>query len=228
MKMNEEIKNKIQEHINEACRDYIWGLKEWLYDGFVENNEMSKFSTRNDLEEAYKEYALRNVSFASNAIDNDFTEPILDPVFEWAKEEFGEDELACDSSWDFNWNAYHFPIDDIGEWEELIDEVRQRVVAKWVESHAPLTAREIAKEFKNIGEDEFYGDIWIAKKVDEDYTMMKDIGDLFEASLFGYGIRFVESDEDGDMVIWLCKMKETNITTKVLETMAKSVFKEAA
>lgn len=228
MKMNEEIKNKIQEHINEACRDYIWGLKEWLYDGFVENNEMSKFDTRDSLVEAYNEYALRNVMYASNGIDNDFSEPILDPVFEWAMAEFGEDELGCDSSLDFDWNDYDFLIYDIDEWEELIDEVRQKVIAKWVESHDPFTAREIAKVFKGIGEDEFYGDIWIAKKVGEDYTKVKDISDLFDASLFGYGIRFVESDEDGDMVIWLCEMKETNITTKVLETMAKSIFKEAA
>ena len=220
--MNNEMKSKIQEHINEACRDHMVCYEDWLYDGFVENNEMSKFDTRADLVEAFDQDAIRNVGWVAHNVDCSTTEPIIEDTIEWAKE-----NLDVELDWN-DIEDYDFLICDVGEWDETICGVRKWVVAKWVESHAPLTAREIAKVFKDISEDEFYGDIWIAKKVDEDYTKVKDVSDLFEASLFGYGIRFVESDEDGDMVIWLCKMKKTNITTNVIGTMAKSVFKEVA
>ena len=230
--MNDEMKRKIQDRINETCRAVIWDYEDWLYDGFVKDNEMLNFDTRYDLAEVYNEYALSNLSFVSNEVDNDFAEPILDPVFEWAKEEFGEVELGCASSWDFNWNDYHFLIEDMDEWDELIDKVRERVFAKWVESHPPLTEREVVKEFKGLGKDGFDGRIWIAKGSDGgfgDIKQIKDVSGLFDALLFGYGIRFLEIDEeDNEIFIWLCKMNETNITPKVVESMNKNVFKEAA
>ena len=218
MKMNEEIKSKIQEHINEACRAHMGCYEDWLYDGFVENNEMSKFNTREALEEAFDQNAIRDIDYVVR--DYSTTEPICERTFEWVKDEFG---VECD-----DFNDYDFPICDVGEWDETISKVRNWVVAKWVDSHDTLNAREIAKKFKDIGEDGFYGKIWVAKYVDDDYKQMKDIGDLFDASLFGYGIQFIECDNDGDMVIWLCKMKKSNITTKVLATMVKDVFNEAA
>lgn len=60
-----------------------------------------------------------------------------------------------------------------------------------------------------------------------DNKRIKDIGDLYEASLFGYGICFLDA-YGKTIIVRLYRMKETNITTKVLETMARSVFKEVA
>ena len=226
MKMNDEIKSKIQEHINEACRDHMDCYADWLYDGFVENNELSKFEWGDELGEAFYEYEGINFPWRGENVDCPTTKLIIKDTIEWAKENLGV-ELDRDDIGD-----YYFPICDVDEWDITIEESAIRVLGRWLEVRTHPTARELVKELKDIGKNGPYEDIRIAKFVGRgvcewEYKKIKDIGDLYEASLFGYGICFLDA-YGKTIIVRLYKMKETNITAKVLETMAKSIFKEAA
>ena len=226
MKMNDEIESKVQEHINEACRDHMGCYEDWLYDMLVERNELSKFNTMDELGEVFSEAPYGYMPWVGKNVDCPTTKLIIKDTIEWAKENLGVELDRKDIG------DYYFPICDVDEWYETIEKSCIRVLGRWLESRTHPTARELVKEFKDIGKEGPYDNISIAKFVGRgtcewECKEMKDIGDLYEASLFGYGICSLDA-YGKTIIVRLYKMKETNITTKVLETMARSVFKEAA